>query len=425
MWGSPAITGDSTVQLPTESHEYMGNNPCERLADYWVTSVPGKITPTHFIAKFITFRQFALISRYIRAFPPSDEPENDEPENEVERMISRVQEWGDLIQAVSTQLLIPGLRKRLLAAAKHSHSFTEKQRLVLDLAVSLPPATYHIFFDKLFSTPSLIKALRERGVAATGTASTNQGVDHGVYRDLVIAKQADREGRLQWGFDSLRAVPSEDGLVNHTAFKDKCIVLWMTSFSGSETAQHLRSRPNTTQAQAREARFFGLDYERMIDTPSIKIAYNFNMNGVDRGDQLRAHRGCGQRRNRHDGWHALAWTFLLDTILVNTYILQQKGQCNWGTYRSQADWRDTLTEALMRKYASASTLRRRFRSGNEFLPISQHKHVQGDNNGRYEGCSHQAPLRRLTPTDFEDEILPSNIIGSALAILAKEHAECG
>ncbi|KAF5536011.1 heterokaryon incompatibility protein het-E-1 [Fusarium napiforme] len=394
---------------------YVGNNPCERLADYWVTSVPGKITPNHFVAKFITFRQFALISRYIRTFPPSDEPgnnesendepgndepengepENGEPENEVERMISCVQEWGDLIQAVSTQLLLPGTNLsvdeivilkgrslegtnksglKILAAAEkgyllrweyyipraaqtparrreHSHSFAEKQRLVLDLA----------------------------------------GVDHGVYRDLVIAKQADREGRLQWGFDSLRAVPSEDDLVNHTAFKDKCIVLWMTSFSGSETAQHLRSRPNTTQAQAREARVFGLDYERMVDTPSIKIAYNFNMNGVDRGDQLRAHRGCGQRRNRHGGWHALAWTFLLDTILVNTYILQQKGQCSWGTYRSQADWRDTLTEALMRKYASASTLRRRFRSGNEFLPISQHKHVKGDNNGR----SCEALLMRL------------------------------
>jgi hypothetical protein len=128
-------------------------------------------------------------------------------------MISRVRAWGDLIQAVSTQLLLPGTNLsvdeivilkgrslgkgtnesglKILAAAEkgyllrweyhipraaqtparrreHSHSFAEKQRLVLDLAVSLPPATYHILFDKLFSTSSLIKALRERGVAATG-----------------------------------------------------------------------------------------------------------------------------------------------------------------------------------------------------------------------------------------------------------------
>lgn len=160
----------------------------------------------------------------------------------------------------------------------------------------------------------------------------------------------------------------------------------MTSFSDSETVQHLRHRPNTTQAQAREARVFGPDYERMIDTPSIQIVYNFNMNGVDRGDQLRAHRGCGQRRNRGGGWHALAWTFLLDTVLVNTYILQQKGQCSWETYRSQADWRETLTEALFRKYVSASTLRKRFRSGNEFLPISQHNHVKAEIYGRCKGC---------------------------------------
>lgn len=261
---------------------YMGNNTCERLSDYWVTSAPGKITPNHEITKYITFRQFSLITRHIRTFPPSDEPENDEPgneepengepeneepENEVERMISRVQEWGDLIQAVSTQLLLPGtnlsvdeitilkgrslgkvMKKsgiKILAAAEkgyllrweyripkaaqtparrreYPHSLAETQRLVLDLAVSLPPATYHIFFDKLFSTLSLIKALRERGIAATGTARTNQGVNqgvnHGVYRDLVIAKQADREGRLQWGFDSLRTVPSEDDLVGSHDF---------------------------------------------------------------------------------------------------------------------------------------------------------------------------------------------------------------
>ncbi|VTT69160.1 unnamed protein product, partial [Fusarium fujikuroi] len=49
-----------------------------------------------------------------RTFPPSDEPGNNEPQNEVECMISRVQEWGDLIQAVSTQLLLPGTNHRLM-----------------------------------------------------------------------------------------------------------------------------------------------------------------------------------------------------------------------------------------------------------------------------------------------------------------------
>ncbi|KLO84657.1 uncharacterized protein LW93_4935 [Fusarium fujikuroi] len=47
-------------------------------------------------------------------FPPSDEPGNNEPQNEVECMISRVQELGDLIQAVSTQLLLPGTNHRLM-----------------------------------------------------------------------------------------------------------------------------------------------------------------------------------------------------------------------------------------------------------------------------------------------------------------------
>ncbi|KAG5768444.1 hypothetical protein H9Q72_004051 [Fusarium xylarioides] len=206
-------------------------------------------------------------------------------------------------------------RRRLIAARRHAdpHNLAETQRVMLNLAVSLPPAAYHIFFDNLFTTPSLIRALRERGIAATGTAHTN----HGIYHDFIIAKQANREGQLQkWDFNKLQAVPSEDDLVNHIAFQDNCLVLWMTSyFSGSERVQHLRRRLNTMQAQAREARaFFSPDFGRVINTPCIQIAYNFNMNGVDRGDQLCAYRGYAHRIRR-GGWQALAWTFLLDMIL--------------------------------------------------------------------------------------------------------------
>lgn len=110
--GSPLRPQASTFWLTTLI--YIGNNPCERLSDYWVTSVPGKITPNQYTTKYITFRQVSLISWHIRTFPPSDEPGNNEPQNEVERMISRVQEWGDLVQAVSTQLLLPGTNYRLM-----------------------------------------------------------------------------------------------------------------------------------------------------------------------------------------------------------------------------------------------------------------------------------------------------------------------
>ncbi|KAG5660263.1 hypothetical protein KAF25_003785 [Fusarium avenaceum] len=157
------------------------------------------------------------------------------------------------------------------------------------------------------TNPSLIRALRERGIAATGPARTNQVAN----ANLVTAKEADRAGRLQWSSNSLPAVPSEDSLVNQLASKDNCVVLWMASHSsGSQRAQDLR-RPNTSPTQARKAP------ARVMDTPSIQVVYNFKMNGADRGDQLRAHRGY-DHRIRGDRWQALAWSFLLDTLLINT-----------------------------------------------------------------------------------------------------------
>lgn len=148
--------------------------------------------------------------------------------------------------------------------------------------------------------------------------------------------------------------------------------------SGSQRAQDPR-RPNTSPAQAREAP------ARVIHTPSIQVVYNFKMNGADRGDQLRAHRGY-DHRIRGDRWQALAWSFLLDTIPINTYILQLRGQSCWATCKSQTVWRDVLTEGLLERYASTSTLRRRFRCGNEFLPMSEHNHVKSDNYSKCEGC---------------------------------------
>ena len=44
------------------------------------------------------------------------------------------------------------------------------------------------------------------------------------------------------------------------------------------------------------------------------------MNGVDLGDQMRADLGYDHRIYR-GRWQALAWTFILDMVLVNRYFL--------------------------------------------------------------------------------------------------------
>jgi hypothetical protein len=110
-------------------------------------------------------------------------------------------------------------------------------------------------------------------------------------------------------------------------------------------------------------------------SPSIAAIYNKEMNAVDRGDQMRAYWGL-DRRVRRGGWKALAWDFLLEIALVNSFILQQRGQPQWKAEMSQASWRQRLVNDLIEAYAPKTQSRKRFRTGNEFTPTLQHTRVR-------------------------------------------------
>jgi hypothetical protein len=73
----------------------------------------------------------------------------------------------------------------------------------------LPTATYHVFMDNLFSSPKLYRILRQRGIAATGTARINSGIN----AELVEHKKQDNKGKLQWPWDYYEAIPTADNQV--------------------------------------------------------------------------------------------------------------------------------------------------------------------------------------------------------------------
>ncbi|KAJ3455260.1 hypothetical protein MRS44_013860 [Fusarium solani] len=375
--------------------------------------------------KFMTFRRFAIIFRNIRIFPPFEVIENGP-----ERMIWRVSGWSNLIQDISTRLFTPGLsiavdecmirftgrskakvtipRKpipiglKVWVAAQQGYflrwrfhiptasrprgismrrrqqkqELAETQAVVLDLVLKLPTASYHVFFENLFTTPQLLQALRKQGIAATGTARVNSGI----YPPFVVAKTADNTGKLDWPFNRLRAVPTVDDIVNQIAWKDNALVLFMTSyFSGSERQDHVRRRPTSSHPRARPAMaFFGDEPQRSVSTPCIAVAYNHEMNAVDRGDQLRSYIGYNHAIRR-GGWQALAWTFLLETALINTYILQKRGSCNWKPYENQEQWREAICSQLIAKYYHDGVTRKYLRAGDEFTQVSQHNHVKTEN----------------------------------------------
>ncbi|EGU72497.1 hypothetical protein FOXB_16993 [Fusarium oxysporum f. sp. conglutinans Fo5176] len=204
-------------------------------------------------------------------------------------------------------------------------------------------ASYHVFLDNLFSSSNLFRRLRQLGHGATGTLRRNCGL----YRLLVKLKADDNTAA-----------------VNQIAWKDNALVLFLsTVFTGNERVDRIRKRPTTDQLAARPIQeFFGEEPVKVVSIPSIAATYNDEMNAVDRGDQMRAYWGP-DRRVRRGGWRALAWDFLLEIALINSFILYQRGNLRWELEKSQAEWRQRLVNDLVAKYEPSSQSRQRFRTG--------------------------------------------------------------
>jgi hypothetical protein len=83
------------------------------------------------------------------------------------------------------------------------------QSVVPALINLLPQSQYHVFFDNLFNSADLLRALRFYGHGGTGTARLNSGI----YRPIKQLKRDDTTGARLLTFNQVVAVPTEDNLV--------------------------------------------------------------------------------------------------------------------------------------------------------------------------------------------------------------------
>ncbi|KAG6245076.1 hypothetical protein E4U23_005678 [Claviceps purpurea] len=82
-------------------------------------------------------------------------------------------------------------------------------------------------------------------------------------------------------------------------------------------------------------------------------------------------------------WQALAWNFLLDTVLIKSPILRQSVTPD---RKGQAGWRRLLHDALIKRYRGTSQSRKRSRAGDEFTPMAQHQHVRSKTRSSCLAC---------------------------------------
>jgi hypothetical protein len=291
------------------------------------------------------------------------------------------------------------------------------QSVVPFLIHKLPDASYHVFLDNLFSSPRLFTALREEGHGATGTARVNCGI----FKQLVEAKIRHNKGQC-WQWNELRAYATVDNKVsyllsiflgnplltcskvNQIGWKDNALVLLLsTVFTGKEFEHCIRRRPTSKGPIAKPVReAFGSDAVKEMSIPSVTVAYNHNMGAVDIGDQLQATESLHHRVYK-GRWQALAWTFLLDTVLVNSYLLQLHV---WGRSdsacepsRTQRDWRHRLINEICQAYGQTGKSRAKYRSGDTSTPVEAHEFVYRKKNSACVACqgNRYDELRLKTP----------------------------
>ncbi|KFA77474.1 hypothetical protein S40288_08709 [Stachybotrys chartarum IBT 40288] len=413
---------------------YIGLHRETRLEDYWKVSRTEGHLPSHPIVKYMTFNRFQLLSRRIRISPFSSQPQGpfrpcDEWSDRLQAVSLQlwvpgidfavdecmvgfegrayekttvpskptpigfkvwvVAQQGFFLQWIwhTPRSMPAGIRKlreasqqqgsqrgkKRKAVADTERALNPTQAVVVSLLSRLPGAIYHVFLDNLFSSPHLFRALRQQGIAATGTARVNCGI----YQPFVVAKQQDGKGKC-WAFNTIKAAPTPEGQVNQIAWKDNALVLLLTTvFTEEEFIRRVRRRPSATAQSRPIRREFGPDPVKELPMLVAADAYNKQMGAVDIGDQLRASEGL-DHRNRRGGWRAIAWNFLLEVILVNSFLLQQQAPepvPQWARYKSQRQWRQRLVDDLIALYGKTGGSRQRFRPGDITMPLSQHNHV--------------------------------------------------
>jgi hypothetical protein len=85
-------------------------------------------------------------------------------------------------------------------------------------------------------------------------------------------------------------------------------------------------------------------------------------------------------------WQAIAWTFLLDVALVNSFLLQLHGQPDGNRYENQKKWRERLYNEVFKAFHLQSQSWKLFRAGDEITPIAQHNFVRRGKNSEYLAC---------------------------------------
>jgi hypothetical protein len=267
------------------------------------------------------------------------------------------------------------------------------QAVVPHLLCRLPPANYIVLLDNLFVSNKLMMYLRELEFGAIGTARRDSGI---VQRLLTLQANA-KKSETRIPYNALFTACNTNNTVTQALWNDNAPTLFMMNCNdGSGTVSTIRHKPSETSSNAAISRpWFGEQNSKELDEPAFAWLYNQFMNAVDVGDQLKSY-NSGDRPIRRGGWQAL-WNWLLQTVLVNSYLISIHAnvQNHWQVedkdrWTTQVKFRKEIIRALLHSTGSPlGTRKRHFSHGNideSLIPAERHQKLRMTWRGDCKAC---------------------------------------
>lgn len=210
--------------------------------------------------------------------------------------------------------------------------------VVMDLVQGLEGKGHVLVMDNFFSSIGLFTKLAAIHIYATGTIRCNRV---GLPLELKTLKdwKNSPQGTLHWKMHKSRGISC-------VLWKDKRLVLLISTHA---LPIDFPCVPVPTVPRRDGA------LRKPIPTSPIHLEYTTHMRGVDVADKLRASYTCQSRSHK---WSHRIFAFLLDTTVVNMYILYQgilRAHDHGKTPMTHLQFKANLCDALLQNWIGRGT----------------------------------------------------------------------
>ena len=178
---------------------------------------------------------------------------------------------------------------------------TVTQAVVMRLLKSLKETGHHIYMDNYYTSPNLFLEMKLAGFGACGIASVDRKGMPAAWK----SRTGQKKNKVIMNKGEVRTENLGNGLLA-LQWKDKQIITMLSTIHDDKmVTKSRRSRSSTTGKED-------------VQKPVMVDAYNNNMRGVDKSDQLLAYYGFNHRTIK---WYKRAIFHLFDLAIINAFIL--------------------------------------------------------------------------------------------------------